>query len=301
VFVTNQQLDGTKVELFARQMLGILNGSLLTLMTSVGHRTGLIDALAGMPRATSEEIARAANLNERYVREWLGALVVGRIVTYNPTNQTYHLPPEHAVVITRAAGSQNMAVFATFVPQFAKIEDGIVDVFKHGGGVPYSEFPKFQQIMAAVSGQIFDATLLNVTLELVPGLTDRPRAGIDVADIACGSGHAINLMAQAFPASRFTGYDISVGGLTAGRAESSLLATPNARFVEQDVARLDVENAFDLITISTPSTTKPTPARFWAISPARCGRAAHFSPSTGGRRADSRRIWTTRSVRGCMR
>jgi SAM-dependent methyltransferase len=247
--VTTQTLDKTKVEAFAGQMLGFLNGSLLTLMTSVGYRTGLIDALAGMPPATSEEIARAANLNERYVREWLGAMVVGRIVTYNPTDQTYHLPPEHAAVITRAAGAQNMAVFASFVPQVAKVEDGIVDAFQHGGGVPYSEFPQFQKSMAQLSGQIFDATLLNVTLGLVPGLTDRLRAGIDVADIACGSGHAINLMAQAFRASRFTGYDFSADGLAAARAESEQLGTANARFVEQDVARLDLENVFDLVTI----------------------------------------------------
>ena len=61
-------------------------------------------------------------------------------MTYNPTDQTYHLPPEHAAVITRAAGPQNLAVFATFVPQLAKVEDGIVDAFQHGGGVPYSGF-----------------------------------------------------------------------------------------------------------------------------------------------------------------
>lgn len=247
--MTTQALDTKKVEALAGQMLGILNGSLLTLMTSVGYRTGLIDALAGMPPASSVEIARAANLNERYVREWLGAMVVGRILTYNPTDQTYHLPPEHAAVITRAAGAQNVAVFASFVPQFAMVEDGIVDAFQHGGGLPYSEFPQFQKSMAQLSGQIFDATLLNVTLELVPGLTDRLRAGIDVADIACGSGHAINLMAQAFPASRFTGYDFSADGLAVARAESEQLGTANARFLEQDVARLDLENAFDLITI----------------------------------------------------
>jgi SAM-dependent methyltransferase len=247
--VTSQTLDTSKIEAFAGQMLGILNGSLLTLLTSVGYRTGLIDTLAGMPPATSADIARAANLNERYVREWLGGMVVGRIVTYNPADQTYHLPPEHAAVITRAAGTQNMALFASFVPQFAKVEAGIVDAFQHGGGVPYSEYPEFQRSMAQLSGAIFDGTLLNVTLELVPGLTDRLRAGIDVADIACGSGHAINLMAQAFPASRFTGYDFSADGLAAARAESQQLGTPNARFVEQDVAQLDVENAFDLITI----------------------------------------------------
>ena len=247
--MTTQALDKAKIEAFAGQMLGFLNGAQLALMTSVGYHTGLLDVLAGMPLATTEEIARAADLNERYVREWLGAMVCGGVVTYNPTDRTYQLPPEHAAVITRAAGAQNLAVFAAFVPQLARVEDGIVEAFRHGGGVPYAAFPEFQRMMAQVSGQVFDATLLNVTLELVPGLTDRLSAGIDVADVACGSGHAINVMAQAFPSRRFTGYDFSAEALAAGRAESQQRGTANAQFVEQDVASLDVDSAFDLITV----------------------------------------------------
>jgi len=104
-------------------------------------------------------------------------------------------------------------------------------------------------MMAQLSGQIFDATLLDVTLKLVPGLTERLAAGLDVADIACGSGHAINVMAKAFPASRFTGYYFSGEGIAAGQADAKRLRLRNARFVEQDIALLDVENAYDFVTV----------------------------------------------------
>ena len=90
---------------------------------------------------------------------------------------------------------------------------------------------------------------MDVTLKLVPGLTERLTAGLDVADIACGSGHALNLMAQAFPASRFTGYDFSAEGIAAGSTEAEQLGLTNTRFVEQDVATLNVEDAYDFITI----------------------------------------------------
>jgi len=90
-----------------------------------------------------------------------------------------------------------------------------------GGGVPYSAFPKFQALMAEDSGAVHDATLIDVALPLVPGLVDRLRDGIDVADVGCGSGHAINLMAEAFPRSRFVGFDISDTGLAAATAEAS--------------------------------------------------------------------------------
>jgi ubiquinone/menaquinone biosynthesis C-methylase UbiE len=72
--------------------------------------------------------------------------------------------------------------------------------------------------------------------------------GIDVVDVGCGSGHAINVMARAFPNSRFTGYDISDGGITTGRTEAAEWGLANARFELQDVAAMSADEAFDLIT-----------------------------------------------------
>jgi hypothetical protein len=94
--MTPAPLDQTKMHVFADQMLGILNHGALALMTSIGHRTGLFDVMATLPRSTSAQVALAAGLHERYVREWLGAMVTGHIVDYNPATQTYALPPEHA-------------------------------------------------------------------------------------------------------------------------------------------------------------------------------------------------------------
>ena len=247
--MTTTDLDHAAAEAFAGQVVGWLNGAALTQMLSIGHHTGLIDVMAGLPPSTSAQIAEAAGLNERYVREWLGSMVTGRVVDYDPQARTYKLPPERAASITRAAGPNNLAVFAASFPQFAQVEDGIIESFRKGGGVPYAQFPKFQSMMAELSAGVVDATLLDVTLKLVPGLTEKLQAGIDVADIACGSGHAINVMAKAFPNSRFVGYDFSAEGIAAARAEAERMGLSNARFVEQDVANLTDENAFDLITI----------------------------------------------------
>ncbi len=247
--MTTQAVDQAKAEAFGGQMVGILNGAALAQQISLGHHTGLFDTMATLMPSTSEAIADAAGLSERYVREWLGSMVTGRIVEYDPTTGTYRLPPEHAGALIRAAGPGNMAAFAQFFPQFGKVEDELIEAFRNGGGVPYSSFPKFQAMMAELSGMTFDATLLDVTLRLVPGLTERLDTGIDVADIACGSGHAINLMARAFPQSRFTGYDFSDEGLAVARAEATAWGLTNARFVAQDVATLDVPDAHDLITI----------------------------------------------------
>lgn len=235
-------------EVFAGELLGTLNAGMLTLMISIGHRAGLFDVMSGLEPADSAAIAAASGLQERYVREWLGAMTTGAIVTHDTETGTYHLPPAHAASLTRAAGPGNMASFAQFVPMLGNIEDQLLRSFREGGGVPYSEFPEFQRLMAEESAQVFDATLLDVTVPLVPGLAERLTTGIDVADVACGSGHAINLLAEAYPNSRFVGYDFSEEGVAAGTLEATRKGLTNARFEVRDVATLSGPAAFDLVT-----------------------------------------------------
>jgi SAM-dependent methyltransferase len=233
---------------FAERMLRTMNEAALALMVSVGHRTGLFDAMAAMPAATSAEIASRAGLDERYVREWLAVMTTGRIVEHDGATGSYSLPADHAVWLTRAAGMKNLATGMQYIGLMALVEDQIVDCFRHGGGVPYSAFPRFQAVMAEDSGAVHDATLIDVTLPLVPGLIDRLRRGIDVADVGCGSGHAANLMAEAFPRSQFVGFDFSDAGIATARLEADRKGLTNARFDKRDAAHLGETGQFDLIT-----------------------------------------------------
>lgn len=233
---------------FAERMLRTMNEAALALMVSVGHRTGLFDAMAAMPAATSAEVASRASLDERYVREWLAVMTTGRIVEHDGATGSYSLPAGHAAWLTRAAGMNNLATGMQYIGLMAQVEDQIVDCFRHGGGVPYSAFPRFQEVMAEDSGAVHDATLVDATLPMVPGLIDRLRHGIDVADVGCGSGHAANLMAAAFPRSRFTGFDVSDAGIAAARLEAERRGLTNARFEKRDAARLGETSQFDFIT-----------------------------------------------------
>lgn len=246
--MTTQDIDQKKAEAFAGRMIGALNEGAIALMTSIGHRTGLFDAMAGLPASTSAEIAAAAGLHERYVREWLGAMVVGRIVEHDPEERTYRLPPEHAAFLTRAASPENIAVTAQFIPLLGSVEDGIVESFKNGGGVPYSAFHRFHEVMAEDSGQTVVAALFDSILPLVPGLTERLESGMDVLDVGCGSGRALNLMARRFPESRFVGYDISEEAIARACAEAARHGSENVRFEIRDAATLDEVERYDLIT-----------------------------------------------------
>lgn len=207
------------------------------------------------------EIAEAAGLEERYVREWLGGMTTGQIVEYDAGSSTYSLPAHRAGMLTRAAGPDNLAVIAQFVSLLGEVEQKVIRCFREGGGVPYSEYPRFHKLMAEMSGMVFDAALIDVVLPLVDGLPDRLRSGADVADFGCGSGRAVKLMAQAFGASRFTGIDFSDEAVAAGTEEAARLGLANATFERHDLAELDKVGAYDVITVFDAIHDQAQPAR----------------------------------------
>ncbi|MGH8895773.1 MAG: class I SAM-dependent methyltransferase [Egibacteraceae bacterium] len=241
-------LDEGKAEQFAARMMGVLNDAFVGLLTSIGHRTGLFDTMAALPPSTSVEIAAVSGLDERYVREWLATMTMGGVVEYDPAGLTYVLPAEHAAFLTRAAGPDNLATLAQYISSNGEVENGIVACFRHGGGLPYSAYERFHAIMAEDSGQVFDSALLTNTVDLLPGMRERLCEGVDVLDIGCGSGHAVNLLAREFPNSRVHGYDFSEEAVERGRREATEWKLTNASFKRQDVAELTEVAAFDLIT-----------------------------------------------------
>jgi 2-polyprenyl-3-methyl-5-hydroxy-6-metoxy-1,4-benzoquinol methylase len=243
-----QTMDMQRAEAFGEKMVGVLNQGALALMLSIGHRTGLFDTMNGAARMTSVELAKQAGLNERYVREWLGAMVTGGVVVYDPGDQTYRLPPEHAACLTRAAGSDNIAVTMQYLAVLGGVEDQVVECFKHGGGVPYSAYPRFHEVMAEESAGTTIAGMMDHILPMAPGLMERLRAGIDVLDVGCGSGRAINFLAQQFPKSRFTGYDFSEEAISRAWLGAEQMGLENVNFELRDVSQFDSDARFDLIT-----------------------------------------------------
>lgn len=245
---TLRPFDKAKAEDFADQLLNTLNSGAIALMTSIGHRTGLFDTLANLPPATSQDIAHVAGLQERYVREWLGAMVTGKFVEYNAVSKTYYLPPEHSAFLTRDASPENIAAFSQYISLLGSVEDQVIDCFYNGGGVPYSEFKRFQHVMAEDSGQTVVAALADHVLPLMPGLIADLEYGIEVMDLGCGSGRALNQMAKLFPKSQFMGYDLSEEAIATATTEAQSLELINVQFQVKDAATLDTVEQFALIT-----------------------------------------------------
>jgi ubiquinone/menaquinone biosynthesis C-methylase UbiE len=238
-------------EAFAGQLLGMLNQGALALMVSIGHRTGLFDAMSDLPPSDSTGIAAQAGLDERYVREWLGAMVTGGVVDYDHTTGRYRLPAFRSALLTRAATPDNIAVFAQYIGLLGQVEDRVVECFRNGGGVPYECYPRFHEVMAEDSGQTVLGALDGHILPLVPGLVARLGQGIRVLDVGCGRGRALLQLAARYPRSQFTGYDLSEAALREARDRAADLGLPNLTFECRDLTAFDEtaeDAAFDLVT-----------------------------------------------------
>ncbi|HVP27621.1 MAG TPA: class I SAM-dependent methyltransferase [Myxococcota bacterium] len=240
-------LDEAKTAAFMARLVDVLNGGALSLMISIGHRTGLFDVMARLAPSSSDTIAARAGLSERYVREWLGALVTGGIVEYEPAARVYRLPPEHAAALARDARGANLAGTAQCISLLGAVEDEVVGCFERGDGIPHTSFERFQCAMAEERDRTVAPRLVEEVLPLVPGARSGLVTGIDVLDVGCGSGRALHMLAHSFPNSRFTGIDLSVEAIGRARQDAAAHRLPNLRLEVRDVADLSLTDAFDLV------------------------------------------------------
>lgn len=235
-----------KTKQFAGKMLGLYTGAMLTQLIYLGYKTGLFDASA-KGAATSEVLSERAGLQERYVREWLAAMVTGGIYEYDQTTGEYALPEEHATLLM-GDHANNLCPHSQMITHFSTHLPRMLECFEQGGGIDYSEYrPGFTESMDDVWRRIFDNQLVDGFVSVVDGLEDALQNGIRVLDIGCGTGHALNVLAQNYPQSTFVGYDIAEDAIENANAEAQAMGLQNVQFEVKDVTQLGDEK-FDLIT-----------------------------------------------------
>jgi len=201
--------------------------------------------MSGLAPSTSEEIAQAAGLNERYVREWLAAMVTGGLVTYEPSKGHYQLKAEYAKFLLSGGERANTLMsLMEMMTVLYDVRDPIVDCFKKGGGVGYDRFHRFHEVMAEVSKDFAQNTLVGSVLKTLPDVWKKLEDGASVLDVGCGRGLAVINMAKAFQKSKFQGYDISQESVDYANQKANGIA----QFHVKDVAKLDEVECYDVIT-----------------------------------------------------
>ena len=236
---------------FSSRMTEILNHGALNLALAIGYKHRIFDVLEEFSRAvTVSEIASASGLNARYLKEWLGVVVSGEIIELSQNQhgeETFLLPPKHAAFLTRRAGSNNLGVYTQEIPLLTACAlEAVEKGFQTGEGVPFSCYPDFQSFMAELSDAKHRKVLLDEFLPSVDkgSLLPRLRDGIQVCDLGCGHGVALNLMAEAFPHSQFSGIDNHEEAIVEARAEAGKLQLSNVSYHILNAAEISGKEEF---------------------------------------------------------
>ena len=251
-------MSENKKNKFAQKITNILNYGALNLALGIGYKTGLFDTMAEIASpATVKEISNRANLDERYVAEWLGIMATGEmvdIVSEEFVENKYFLPLEHSAYLTTKSGDLNLGVYTQEIPLLTHCAlKEIEKNFSSGNGVPFSVYPEFQSFMAELSNAKHKKILLQKFLPDVDNgkLLNQLKEGIKVCDLGCGEGVALNLMAANFPKSKFAGIDNHDKAIETARAAAEGQQLDNVEYILQDSAEIyknpEFENRFDYI------------------------------------------------------
>ena len=216
------EFDQARRDAFTDQVFVDLSASYVGVMVSLGDKLGLYEQLDGAGPLTSAELAERARCAERYVREWLNSQVASGYVTYDGEAETYELPPEHAAVLADSE-SPTFLTPAFNVPASMWLdEDRAVRAFRTGEGVPWGDHhERLFCGVAAFYRNGYRAMLVPEWLPALDGVVEALEAGATVADVGCGYGHSTVLMAEAFPNSRFFGFDSHPESIAAARENAA--------------------------------------------------------------------------------
>jgi 2-polyprenyl-3-methyl-5-hydroxy-6-metoxy-1,4-benzoquinol methylase len=224
------ELDAEKLKEYAKVVFGSLGGAMTSAMVYLGDRLGLYGALAEHGPATSEELAAHTGLHERWLREWLQQQGAAGLLERRDDGR-FAISPEAVAVLADETHPAFGAGFFAQLPTLLGLAEPIAESFRTGIGHPYDAMGA--DGAAGVERGLapwFRALLVPFVLPRVPGVVDRLRDGVEVADVGCGAGVALLEMAKAFPRSRFHGYDISVHALERAERNRTTAGVANAVF-----------------------------------------------------------------------
>jgi SAM-dependent methyltransferase len=240
-------MDRVKIEAFLDRFLEIASGATTIGLLAIADRSGLTEYLGAAQGGTSVEIAVAAGLDQRYVQEILSGLAAAGVMEYDPESERFDLPAEHALFVSDEDSPYFMGGWFDMIPAVMEQIDEIAEATIHGGGVGFEQFgPGLIRGIGRGNGPSQKIFLTSRWLPAVPGLAERLESGIRIADVGCGSGSAVILIAQAYPNCQVVGFDVSAASIDL--ASERARAIPNASFLAAGAEEIPIDPGFDLVT-----------------------------------------------------
>lgn len=251
---------GDRTETAHGRVLAALDGGALALLLALGHQTGLLDAMATRVGVTTAELSVISGCERPYVRAWLTGMASAGVVDHHPDTDEWELPRSVAALVTRDGGARNIAAFAQAIPVLAENLERVGDCFHNGGGLSASRTGHMRSLASELTGANYDDRLIGSVLSAVPGLLDELHHGVRVADLGCGSGRVVNLIAETFAFCEVVGYDVARDGIAVAAAEAATRGADNARFETADVRDVAADGGYDVVLAFFTAFHQPDPA-----------------------------------------
>jgi ubiquinone/menaquinone biosynthesis C-methylase UbiE len=239
-----------KIEQFAGQVVTDLAAAMAGVMTNLGHKLGLYRAMAESGPITSDELARRTVTNERSVREWLNGQVSGGYVLFNTNTNQYLLPPEHAFVLANPDSPAFLTPAFDAAATLWRDEDQILAAFRSGKGMGWHEHDcRLFTATEVFFRNGYRAHLTQTWIPSLKGVQEQLANGGRVADLGCGHGASVILMAQAFPKSKFVGIDYHEAAIAVARERAKQAGVADQIRFEVATPRVlaDSTEKFDLV------------------------------------------------------
>lgn len=246
---TQPNIDEAKQRAFVRKALGDISGTNAVIMAAIGDRLGLFKAMDNGAPTNSQELASQAGVNERYAKEWLGGMAAAGYLEYDPADQGFSLPPEHAMVLAQEGGPKFLAGAYQALLGMLGPFDQLLEAFQNGGGVHQSAYDdNLWDGLERFSGGWFENLLLPEWMPAMPAVQAKLETGASVADVGCGRGRAMIKLAQEYPNSSFTGFDVFPPTIKQAAANAQATGVDDrVSFQELDVSQ-GLPEQYDIIT-----------------------------------------------------
>lgn len=246
--VQSREPDPAKLETFMHKMVGDMGAAMSGSLVITGYKLGLYPKLAAIGPATSQELADALDLDERYVREWLSAQAASGFVDYDAQSGRFSMNPEQVMALANEDSPVYVAPAFELIASAYIDEPKITDAFQSGAGVGWHEH---HECLFRGTEKFFRpgyrANLVSAWLPALDGVVEKLLRGGKVADIGCGAGASTIIMARAFPSSHFTGFDYHEKSIARAReAASEEGHLPNLSF-EPATAKEATGTDYDLV------------------------------------------------------
>lgn len=243
-------MDKDRVKAFTQHVFRDMAGAMTAGLAYVGVRTGLFRAMAGKGPLSVNEVVEASALEPRYVEEWLRGMTCAGYLEYEPEEQTYRLPDEHAYLLASDGTDHFAGGLYHMAPTLLGVAPQVAEAFETGGGVPFEAYgEEGVRALDLINRGNYENKLVDYWLRKLPDVIERLEQGARVLDVGCGVGRVLIALARQFPSSKYLGVDLHAESVREAQQSAAQQAiSERVQFIAGGVESLDAEKPFDFIT-----------------------------------------------------